>query len=131
MKKFAVVLCAIVLGACAYKHQPIYNVEDPMPPNVAKLSSEQIEALIVEGGQTHDWKFQHVGTGHLIATQSKEKFQAVVDIYFDQKSWRIAYQSSVGMRAEDGTIHSHYNTWIHNLEHDIDVRLTNAAFKTK
>ena len=131
MKKGAVVCLALLVGACSYKHQPIYNVNDPLPSAAQPLPLEKIEKLIVEAGQTRGWRFQHVDAGHLVATQMGEKQSAVVDIYFDQKNWRIQYQSSTGMRAENGTIHDHYNFWIRNLEHDINTRLTNAGVLEK
>ncbi|HXP95184.1 MAG TPA: hypothetical protein VN809_00630 [Telmatospirillum sp.] len=98
-----------------------------MPTAVQSMPLDKIERLIVEAGQTRGWKFQHVETGHLVANQIQGKLAATADIYFDQKSWRIVYQNSVGMNAENGTIHDHYNFWIRNLEHDISARLTNAA----
>lgn len=131
MKRIAIVCLALLLGACAYKHEPVYNVNDPMPASAQSLSLDKIETVIVEAGQTRGWKFQHVGTGHLVATQTTEKLAATVDIYFDKQTWRIAYQNSVGMNAANGTIHSHYNSWIHNLEQDISTRLTNAAILAK
>ena len=131
MKRIALVCLSLILGACAHRHEPVYNVDDPMPASAQSLPQEKIETLIVEAGQTRGWTFQHVASGHLIATQIGEKVSATVDIYFDQKSWRIAYQSSSGMRAENGTIHDHYNFWIRNLEHDISTRLSNAAILAK
>jgi len=127
MKRIAIVCLSLILGACAYKHEPVYNVDDPVPTAVQSMPLDKIERLIVEAGQTRGWKFQHVETGHLVANQIQGKLAATADIYFDQKSWRIVYQNSVGMNAENGTIHDHYNFWIRNLEHDISARLTNAA----
>jgi len=131
MKRIAIVCLALMLGACAHKLEPVYNVDDPMPASAQALSLDKIEVVIVEAGQTRGWKFQHVAAGHLVATQTTEKLSATVDIYFDKQSWRIAYQSSVGMKAENGTIHDHYNFWIRNLEHDISARLANAAILSK
>ncbi len=131
MRKIATVLIALVVGACAYKHQPIYNVDRSMPAGAATLPMGRIEEVIVSAGQIHNWKFQHIDTGHLIATQSDVKHSAEVDILFDQKSWRIIHRSTTGMADEGGTIHSHYNVWIRNLEKDIDTRLTNVALIAK
>ena len=131
MKKITIILLALVLGACAYKHQPIQNFNEAMPAPAQSLPNDRIETLIVESGQVYGWKFQHSGPGHLIATQANEKFSAVVDIYFDQKTWRIVYQSSVGFNEKNGEIHSHYNLWVRNLEHEISSRLTNSGFTEK
>jgi hypothetical protein len=125
-KLIALAPLVIALTGCGYKHQPIYNVDDPIPPAARPLPVERIEALIVEGGGAHGWTFRHAESGHLIATQQTEKFWAVVDIYFDHLTWRIAYQNSSGLRAGDGTIHAHYNLWIRHLERDINSRLSVA-----
>ena len=131
MKKFSAVLFVIILGACAYKHEPIYNVEKPMPAGIARLPMDRIETIVVEAGQVHNWKLERVEIGHLFATQSDQKHSAGVDIYFNQNGWRIVHRSSSGMNEQGGAIHSHYNLWIRNLEKDIDTRLTNAALVVK
>ncbi|MDR3439075.1 hypothetical protein [Telmatospirillum sp.] len=124
MKRLLVLCLAVFLAACGQK--PIYNVDRPMPQAAQSLPLDGIERLIVEAGQTRGWKFDRIDAGHLTATQSQAKYSAIVDIYFDQKSWRIDYRSSVGLKADNGEIHDHYNFWIRNLEHDIDSRLSNA-----
>jgi len=115
-------LMVLFVGACAYQHRPVYTVDDPTPRWVADLPLSRVEDLIVSAASPRGWKCQHVAEGHLVATQSQEKFSATVDIYFDRQHWRIAYQSSVGLGAENGEIHAHYNFWVRNLEHDINQR---------
>ncbi len=127
MKKVSVLLLAAFLASCAYKHETIYNVNDPIPTQAQTLSLDKIESMIVEAGQLRHWTFERAAPGHLVATQTSSKTAAVVDIYFDQKTWRIAYKNSTGMNAENGTIHDHYNFWIRNLEHDVNTRLSNAG----
>lgn len=131
MGKILLVCAGLLLAACAYKHEPIYNVYAAMPVAAQSLPPERIESLIVDAGQQRGWRFQHLDTGHLAAILMQSKFQATVDIYFDQQSWRILYQNSTGFGAEDGRIHDHYNMWVRNLEHDITVRLNNAAILSK
>jgi hypothetical protein len=121
----------VALTGCGYKHQPIYNVNDPIPPAAQTLPVDRIEALIVEGGSSHGWTFRHVEPGHLIATQQTEKLMATVDIYFNRLTWRVTYQASFGMRAGADTIHAHYNLWIRNLERDVNARLSIAPAISK
>lgn len=119
-------LAAGLLVGCA--HPPVYEVvAHPIPDAARHLSLEQIEALIVEAGHVRQWQIEPAGPGHLVARQIHPKYSAIVDIYFDQKTYRIAYQASTGFEEENGTIHPHYNFWIRNLEHDIENRLANAA----
>jgi len=131
MKRLMTILVAVVaLGACAYKHEPIYNVDKPLPPTAQNLPLNRIESLIIEGGTVHQWQFQRSGEGHLVATQRQPKFSAVVDIYFNQQGYRIVKNATTGLRDTGTTIHSHYNVWIHNLEQGIDSRLSQASLRS-
>jgi hypothetical protein len=125
-KGITVLTALLALSACAYKHRPIYNVDDPMPRWMQSQRSDRMEDLIVGACNTLGWKTQHVGQGHILAIQSREKFSATVDILFDQQHWQIRYQSSDGLLADGDTIHSHYNAWVHNLEHEIQLRFNSA-----
>jgi hypothetical protein len=124
MKRWLViVLTALAIGACAYKAQPVYDVDKALPPAAQNLPLDRVESLIMAGGAAYQWEFRRAEAGHLVATQRAPKFEAVVDIYFDQQRYRIVKQSAVGLRDTGTTIHSHYNTWIRNLEKGIDVQL--------
>jgi hypothetical protein len=119
-------LMTVFLVGCAA--QPIFNVDNhPMPSTVQALSTERIGDLIIEAGQLRGWKFERAQPGHLVASQIDRKYSAVVDIFFDQKSYRISYKSSTGFDAKGDMIHPHYNLWLRNLNKDIEVRLSNAA----
>jgi hypothetical protein len=122
MRKIAVLVLVLMVTACAYKHQPVYNVDNPMPRWMQDVSSSKVEDLIVAAGAPRDWKFTHVADGHLVATQTHEKYSATVDIFFDRAHWRIVYQDSAGLLYTGSEIHSHYNSWIHLLEHDIEQK---------
>lgn len=125
--KVGLVLVVLLgLSACAYKHRPIYNVDDPMPRWNQSLPTDRLEDLVVSACATLGWKTQHVGEGHIVATQSREKFSATVDILFDHQHWQIVYQNSTGLLDEDGTIHAHYNQWVRNLEHEIQLRFNST-----
>lgn len=128
MLKKTGLLLAVVLLVAACGSKPIYNPENRMIPlSAQQFPLERIETLIIQAGQTRNWKFTREGAGHLSAAQDQQKYAAVVDIHFDQKSYRITYRSSRGLEAKNGMIHAHYNFWIRNLESDIDSRLANAA----
>ncbi|MBI3506536.1 MAG: hypothetical protein HY059_16990 [Proteobacteria bacterium] len=116
----------IALSACGMK--PIYNADNKaIPASAQQLPPEKIENLIILAGQSRGWKFTREGVGHLSAAQDQAKYSAVIDIYFDQKSYRIAYRKSAGFTEKNGMIHEHYNFWIRNLESDINTRFANAT----
>jgi hypothetical protein len=120
-----VVFAVLVLGACAYKSQPVYDVDKPFPAQ--SLSLDRIESLIMEAGSTLNWRFERAGAGHLKATQQQPKFAALVDIYFDQQHYKIVKNTTTGLNDRGSTIHTHYNTWIRNLENAIDGKLASAS----
>jgi hypothetical protein len=126
-KVFALMIAALIMASCSFS-RPLYNVEDhPIPTAARNLPVERIGTLIIDAGHQRHWTFEEAGPGHLVATQKDRKTMAVVDIYFDQKSYRILKKSTSGLSDEDGMINRHYNSWIHYLEDDIDERLRNAA----
>lgn len=125
---FVAAFAALVLGACAYKSQPVYNVDKSL--SAQSLSLDRIESLIMEAGSGLNWQFQRVAAGHLKATQQQPKFSAVVDIYFDQQNYKIVKNTTTGLNDQGATIHSHYNTWIRNLEKSIDSKLALAATRS-
>ena len=98
-----------------------------MPISAQKLPLDKIETVIIQAGQSRNWKFQRSAPGHLIATQVDPKFSATVDVYFTQQNYRIIHNSTIGLKEQNGTVHSHYNFWVRNLEHDIETYLGNAA----
>ena len=123
MKAVIITVLGLLLAACTSGH-PIYNPETPIPEHAQAFPLERIEELIIAGARERNWLVTREGPGHLSAAQQKPKYTATVDIYFDQKSYRIAYRTSAGLNAtQNGTIHQHYNLWIGNLKADIDEEL--------
>lgn len=118
-----IVLVGLLIGSCAYREQPVYNVDKPLPPSAQNLSSAEVEKRIIEGGAIYKWEFRRVGDGHLVAVHTQPKYSATVDVYFDRQGYKIIKQSTVGFRDTGTTIHNHYNGWIQNLEKAIDARL--------
>jgi len=121
-----ILVALLALSACGYQHRPIYNVDDPIPRWDQSLPLDRVEDLIVAACTTLGWKTQHVAAGHLIAVQSREKFSATVDILFDSQHWQIQYQTSTGLADDKGNIHAHYNLWVRNLEHEIQLRFNST-----
>lgn len=125
-KAIFVLVAMLALSACGYKHRPIYNVDNPMPRWNQSLPLDRVEDLITSACATLGWRTQHIAAGHIVATQSREAFAATVDIFFDSQHWQIQYLTSIGLIDKDGNIHAHYNSWVHNLEHEIQLRFNST-----
>ena len=123
---FPVVL-ALLLGACAYKHEAIYNVDRAMPPGTERLSQDRIRDVIVSAGKQLEWNMTPVAPGHLEATQNAPKYAATVDIYYTPTRLQILIKSTTNLLQTSTTIHAHYNFWIRNLESQITTDLQLAA----
>ena len=120
------VLFVLLLGGCTYKHEPIYNVDRPMPPGAERMSSDRIREIIIAAGDKLEWHMTQTGPGHLEAIQNPPKFSATVDIDYTPARLQIHLKSSVNLLQTDTTIHAHYNFWIRNLESEIVSSLTAA-----
>jgi hypothetical protein len=122
-----VFLLVFPLAACV-RQSSLVNVYDApvtwtggSSPATAKVKNAILAACMSRG-----WEAREVRPGLISASLSaRGKHTAVVEIPFSGTSYSIIYKDSVNLRynAAKQTIHSQYNTWIHNLRHDINVRL--------
>jgi hypothetical protein len=48
---------------------------------------------------------------------------AVVDINYSTTSYSISHKSSTNLLYDGTEIHKNYNSWIHNLQEEIEKRL--------
>jgi hypothetical protein len=128
MKRIIFVVVA-VLAIAACKGHLVHNPKNSIPASAQGLPLEQIEGAIIDAAQGRGWRLERVASGHLMATQRVPNVEAVIDIRFNQQSYEIQHKSSIGMSAENGTIHSRYNSWVQYLERDIDARLAALALR--
>ena len=122
-----VILAAALVAqpAHAKRVQPIQNVENsPIPDG---LSMKDIHSAIVLAGSIRNWAVTKVEDGHLQATLHLRSHMAKVDIHYDQDSYSITYNSSDNLKYKNGRIHRNYNSWVSNLNGDIQVVLANAV----
>ena len=128
---FTIAIAGIALAsarpASASRSQPIYNVSNPMPPTVRRLSLERIETSIVAAAGAQGWMTKHVSPGLLEATFRQKTHVAVVEIGFDKDKWTIVYKTSEHLNQDGNRIHPHYNAWIQKLERNINYKLSSVA----
>lgn len=122
-------LSILVLAGC--RAAPIYNASDvafTIPPTSSQkeLTLDDYKDAIIRGGARRGWTFEDAGPGHLIGNVAvRNKHFATVDIVFDTKEYSIVYKSSQNLNynAGRGEIHPNYNSWIRNLEQEIQTEI--------
>ncbi len=123
-------IAALALAGC--RAAPLYSPSDiafaEPPTTVTKvLTTEDYKNAIIRGGAKRGWTFQEEEPGHLIGDVAvRNKHLATVDIYFDTESFSISYKSSQNLNYNAGRneIHPNYNSWIQNLQGEIQAEIT-------
>ncbi len=123
-------IAALALAGC--RAAPLYSPSDiafaEPPTTVTKvLTTEDYKNAIIRGGAKRGWTFQEEEPGHLIGDVAvRNKHFATVDIYFDTESFSISYKSSQNLNYNAGRnkIHPNYNSWIQNLQGEIQAEIT-------
>ena len=118
----SVLVILLALGGC--RAAPVQNVDSaPLyaPPGA---SLELIKEGIIRAGYRRDWEIAEIGPRHLEAkVVVRGKHTAIVDIYFDRKSFSIVYKDSKNLNYDGESIHSNYNQWVQNLKKDIQKEM--------
>lgn len=132
MKKTAKIIaftCFVaILAACQMRLQPVYNVsEHPITAVSHRLSINQVRQVILTAGAERGWVMEQIGSNTIRATLRLRDHVAVADIVYTSSAFSIAYQSSSNLLYADGKIHRNYNSWISNLEQDINIGLNVAS----
>lgn len=109
----------LTIAACSTS-QPIASYSGTVP---ASLTHEQVADAIVQAGNSRDWIMKRIDDNTFTATYMSRGHKVVCNVFFDNATYKIDYESSVNMDAKDGKIHRNYNRWANNLRHDIELRL--------
>ena len=120
--KLSIVLLvtSFMMSACT---SPIYNVDKHKIDN--PKSTNRVYTAIKSAGRQLGWKITKIKPGVARGKLYLRSHVAFVNIYYNSRSYSIHYVSSKNLKynAQNHTIHKNYNSWIQNLEREIDVRL--------
>ena len=89
------------------------------------LTVEQVRQAVLDGAKVRGWKTEQVKPGFIVATYTKDKKTASVDILYDANGFRITMNDKTNMVEKNGKVDGKYNQWVNNLNSDI----SNAAVK--
>ena len=115
---------ALLLGGC--RTSSIYNVEDQPVIMSISYTLDDVREAIVRAGSRRGWTFKEEGEGKLIGTLYLRDHKAVVTVDYSKEIFDVTYRDSENLNynAEQGIIHSNYNSWIKNLIGDINIELS-------
>ncbi len=115
------VLVGLTLSASALAARPLLQIEES--PIEGKHTLEHIKGEIMAAGRVRGWRMKEIAPGHLEAIIYVRSHMAKVDIKFTNASYSILYKDSENLKYKDGKIHKAYNSWVNNLDRDIQVEL--------
>lgn len=119
----SVVTMSFLLTACG--ETPIKNVSHSSV-SISIDKKEQVRKSIKTAGASLGWVIKDIDDNTLEATLILRKHVAIVTIPYSEKEYSLLYKSSENLRydAEKKTIHKNYNSWITNLDRQIQVQLS-------
>lgn len=126
MRNLQLILVLILVGLFALtgcrKGAPVYNPTMPIEYG-AELSQKDVEKAIILACPKTGWVPRKVDDNTIQATLNVRAHVAIVDITFDSDSYTITYKGSNNLKYNGETIHPNYNSWIKNLNNNINAEL--------
>ena len=111
----------ILLAGC--RANPVFNIENAPIEVSVKHSYKDIKKAIIRAGAGLGWQMKAKKSGHIVGTLFLREHVAVVDIKYTKKSYSITYKSSQNLNYDGINIHKNYNSWVKNLNRQIQAQL--------
>jgi len=109
----------------------VYNVQNAPITNKDGISLDKIYNSIKLAAYKRGWRVTQIKPGIAKAfIDVRGKHQATVEITYNTKEYSIKYLSSSNLKydSDNNTIHKNYNSWIKNLDRDIQLELNYNLF---
>ena len=116
------VASALLMVGC--RSNPVLNIDNAPIQVAAKHSSKDIKKAITRAGVGLGWIMKAKKSGHIVGTLNLRKHNAVIDIKYSKSSYSITYKSSAHLNYDGTNIHKNYNSWITNLNRQIQAQLS-------
>ena len=127
---YFLLLCVVMVLFTSCRIGPVYNVSDTAinTGSGKEPTLDQVKQAILNAATTTKpaWSMRVEKPGHIVGSLHIRSHTAVVDITYSTKAYSIKYNTSTNLKydADDGTIHSNYNSWIQNLDNAIKGKLS-------
>ena len=105
----------------------VYNVQNAPIQLKQGTSVDKVYKAIKQAGHMRGWRVSKVSPGVAKAfIDVRGKHQATVLITYNKSEYSIEYQDSANLKfnAENNTIHKNYNSWVKNLDRDIQFAIS-------
>jgi hypothetical protein len=103
----------------------IYNVTNQSVPSISRVkTADEMKKAIYAACFGRGWTVKDISPDMIVATLILRDSMAIVEIKYDSKNYNIFYKESTGLKSDGQTIHKNYNSWIQNLDNDIQNNLT-------
>jgi hypothetical protein len=114
---------SFLLTACG--GVPIKNVSNSSV-SISIDKKEQVRKAIKTAGASLGWVMKEIDGNTLEATLILRKHVAIITIPYSEKEYSLLYKSSEYLKydAVKNTIHKNYNSWITNLDRNIQIQLS-------
>ncbi len=130
-RSIAAVLLVAALAVAGCRAETVYNPTDiayaPAATQTRALTQTDYKNAIIRAGTKRGWTFEDAGPGHLVGNLAvRGKHFATADVFYDTKSFSIRYKDSRNLdyNAGNNQIHPNYNSWVTNLQQDIQAEVT-------
>jgi hypothetical protein len=121
----SVLVAAFVFAGCG-NMQPIVNIDSaPVTTYSDKATMKKVEKAITQALTDRQFKPKIIKPGLIEGRYLNSKFDVIVEIKYDTKSYSITHKSSTPNLGYDGTnIHRRYNSWILRIDKSIRAHLS-------
>ena len=116
------VASALLMAGC--RSNPVLNINNAPIEIEAKHTSKDIKKAITRAGVGLGWQMKAKKAGHIVGTLYLRKHVAVVNVKYSKKSYSITYKSSEYLDYDGTNIHQNYNSWVINLNRQIQAQLS-------
>jgi hypothetical protein len=130
-RSIATVLLVAALAVAGCRAETVYNPTDiayaPAATQTRALTETDYKNAIIRAGTKRGWTFEDAGPGHLVGNiVVRGKHFATVDVFYGTQSFTIDYKDSRNLdyNAATNQIHPNYNSWVSNLQRDIQAEVT-------
>ncbi|MCW8900872.1 MAG: hypothetical protein OQK75_01225 [Gammaproteobacteria bacterium] len=119
-----IIATALLLILAGCRANPILNIEDAPIEITGKHSSNDIKKAIIRAGAGLGWTMKAKESGHIVGTLFLRKHVAIVDVKYTNKAYSITYKDSQNLDFDGSNIHKNYNSWVQNLNRQIQAQLS-------